>query len=472
MPAALDLRPVQDTSGLDLKPFVAYEKALRKRVDKGKIPGYCSAVIYKGELLHSDAYGYADPDRRVKYGPDTIVRLYCMSKPFVAVCILMLQERGLLSLKDPVSKYIPSFRGVGLAASSKSVFTKSKTKPKAFSIMHCLTHTAGLPYGSSFNEKPSDAETQMCHQLVQGVEEGKIASLQAFVDELARLPLRLVPGKEYHYSFGLDVLGRVIEVVSGMKLSKFLEKEVFRPLKMRDTAFYVPRSKGKRLAALYCGRASAIKVGRKASELPKTKEALCRVDGMKPEQSRWMQGRQCAVESGGGFQGANMGGLVSTLSDSARFMAMLVNGGILDGTRLLSEKSVKRYCLADLFTQGAVPSGKIQRADGKPFGWSALGEIATPRTKSDPPFDTKEDFELGETGGGGAACTYWSVNPTRDLAILWFTQSMDNDPYVTEEENIYVAARKAAPVNPHYVAFGKKVKTIRKKIIKAKSRGR
>merc|ERR1719221_1962233 len=215
---------------------------------------------------------------------------------------------------------------------------------------------------------------------------------------------------------------------------------------MVDTGFSIPRSKTNRLAAVYCSRDSALKVGAKPTNCSKKKGALCRCDGEKATDSRWVAGQCSKVESGGGFMGANMGGLVSTVNDAARFLAMLSAGGELDGVRILKASTVNRYCLPDLFPQ-VITSGKRQLADGSPFGWSALGEVGVPRKKSDKPRDTKDDFEVGECGGGGAACTYWSINPSRDLAIVWFTQSMDNDPYVKESENIYVAARSAVPLS-------------------------
>lgn len=440
------MRRVADTSGIDMAAFDVYEKALRKRVDAGKIPGYCSAVVYKGELLHSDAYGCADPKLRLDYGPNVIMRLYCMSKPFVAVGILILQERGLLSVNDPVAKHIPSFKSQGVVASSKEVTKTSPVRPKPFTILHCLTHTAGLPYGVNFNEEPGSKEFEMTEELVKATERGEVKSLAQFVDALAAMPLRCLPGKRYGYSYSVDVLGRVIEVVSGMALGKFLQKEVYGPLKMVDTGFSVPRSKARRLAAVYCSRGSALRVGAKKADFPRGKYALCRIDGTKATESRWLAGQSCKVESGGGFMGANMGGLVSTVSDSARFLAMLSGGGQLDGVRILKSTSVERYCLPDLFPQ-VINDGKRQMSDGSPFGWSALGEVGVPRKAGDKPRDTKDDYELGECGGGGAACTYWSINPSRDLAIAWFTQSMDNDPYVKESENIYLAARTAVPVS-------------------------
>ncbi|CAE8638569.1 unnamed protein product [Polarella glacialis] len=294
------------------------------------------------------------------------------------------------------------------------------------------------------NQAPDSAESKACHHLVEGVEKGEFRDLAHFIDELAKVPLRAPAGKQYSYSFASDVLGRVVEIASGKSLGEYLKQELFGPLGMHDTGFSFPKSKGSRLAAVFGSRQSAMDLGAKASSLPKGSKALCRLDRERPEESRWSEGRRCKVESGGGSMGANMGGLVSTVADCSRFLAMLSQGGALDGVRVLEPDTVAAYCLPDLLPN-VITSGKKQRANGSPFGWTALGEVGVARTKRDTPANTKDDFEIGEVGGGGAACTYWSINPNRDLATVWFTQLMDNDPYVKEEENIYLAARLAVP---------------------------
>jgi len=142
--------------------------------------------------------------------------------------------------------------------------------------------------------------------------------------------------------------------------------------------------------------------------------------------------------------GYNMGGLVSTVNDCARFIGMMACGGRLGNVRILKEATVKRYCYKNLFPE-ALHKGKYQRTNNTPYGWTAIGEIGVPKTARDTLPDEADSFEVGEVGGGGAACTYWSINPDRDLAVAWFTQSVDNDPYVKAEENIFAAARKVCP---------------------------
>jgi len=238
------------------------------------------------------------------------------------------------------------------------------------------------------------------------------------------------------------VLGHVVEEVSGMRLSEFFEKEIFKPLGMQDTAFSVPKTKSRRFAALYCSPQDAKLLG--VQRVPRGKQALVRIDGNKPEESRWFSGRECKVESGGGMMGRNMGGLVSTLNDCARFLSMLSAGGGLNGTRILQPETVERYCTRDLFPD-VITSGKAQRESGIRFGWTALGQIGVPLGPRDVKPSHSQEYEVGEVAGGGAACTYWSFNPDREVATLWFTQSMSNDPYTTKAENLFLAARRTIP---------------------------
>lgn len=436
-----------NTAGLDMEHFKVYERELRKRVDAGWIPGYCSKVLHNGRVLHEDSYGIAEPQSKLKYGTDVIMRIYCMTKPMLAVAILMLQERGLLHVNDALSKYIPSFGDVRVAANKLAVKKTSAKKPKPITILHCLTHTAGIPVGGAFLQTPHDPESKSVYPLVKRVESGEIENVGHFADELAKVPLRRNPGDAYSYSFSTDVLGRVVEVVSGMSLGSFMQKEIFDKIGMPDTGFFVPKTKVRRLAAVYAGRDYALLDGQRGADLPRKKGALCRIDGKRPQDSRWMEGNQCKVEAGGGMMGSNMGALVSTVNDCSRFLGMLTNGGQLQGVRLLKEKTIERYCIHDLFPE-VINSGERQMDDNIPLGWTALGQLGTPILPGDKQPDVKDAYEDGEIGGGGIACTYWSINPRRGLATVWFTQSMGNDPYVKEEENIYMAARKAVPLLP------------------------
>lgn len=427
---------------------------MRERVDQGKIPGYCSVVIRNGKLLHSDAYGLADPNTGLKYGPDVIMRMFCMTKIVVATAILHLHDQGKLSVNDAVEKYIPSMKRMRVVTSPNVVFSSRKAKKK-LTILHLLTHTGGIGYGPGWNFKPSSPEEKRYVDLCNSVEGGDVKNLRAFIERFSTLPLCSEPGTNFHYSYSFDVLGRVIEVVSGKSLGKYLHQSIFKPLKMKDTGFTFPTSKARRVAALFASPATAASLGADKTHLPRSKQALCRIDGTKASESRWCEKNPCPVEAGGGFQGHNMGGLVSTLNDFAKFLSMLMNGGIANasrGTRIVSPSTLQRYGFKDLLPRICA---KAQRCDHRgfflPLGYSALGEVGLKRSgRHAKKKSHMYDFDVDEIGSGGAACTYYSLDPRRKTVILWFTQSLDNEAYTKQEQSLWCIARKVLPVDARY----------------------
>jgi len=246
---------------------------------------------------------------------------------------------------------------------------------------------------------------------VEGVERGRIRSLAAFVDAVAKVPLIFEPGERYEYSYCTDVLGRVLEVASNRSLDRLLQEKLFGPLGMSDTGFSVPAEKQSRLAAIYgnaitwahlnAGKANAVPVT--------TKPGLVRLDGLVPEASAWAQGcvRVC---SGGGLVGHNRGGLVSTARDTEAFVRMLLNDGIApDGQRLLSKKM-----LAQMERNMLV--GNLRSSDGA--RWCLLGDMVDE--------DSRGSFQQG-----GAAGNYWLVDRKRQIAVIVFMQQVDGEDWST-----------------------------------------
>jgi len=434
---------------------------MKERVDAGLLPGYCSCVINKGEVAHVSEYGYADLEHGRPFTKDSIVRIYCITKTIVAVGILILFERGMLKLTDMVSKYIPAFKRVCVVKCGSAISVPGPYLPSVaakFTILRLLTHTAGVGYASDFANKATDPHTKMYEPLLGAIDKGEIASLERYVEKLAQLPLRFQPGKTLKYAMGHDILARIIEIVSGMSLDSFLKKEIFEPLGMNDTSFFVPQQKASRLAALYGNRERAERMAKRFGKwpkvLPRGKHALCRIDGDKPSESNWFEGNQCKVLSGNGILGSNTGGLVSTLADQARFFTMLLNGGVLNKNRILKETTLQEWAFENLLPLPG-SRGKHRRTGCGWTGWSALGERGMKRTKTDPKarFD---DYEEGEVAMGGAANTYWSVNPVRDQVTLWFSQALDSDSWGGDRttkagvdkpspDNFTAAARLVAP---------------------------
>lgn len=435
---------------------------MKKRVDSGTLPGYCSCVINKGQVVHVSEYGYSDIENAVPFTKDSIIRIYCMTKTIVAVGILILMERGKLKLTDAVSKYLPAFKQARVVKCGSAISVPgpySASVAAKVTILRVLTHTAGFGYAKDFAKEAKDPHSKMYQPLLEAIDNHAIPSLQHYCDELAKLPLRFRPGKSLKYAMGHDVLGRIIEVVSGKSLDVFLKQEIFGPLGMVDTGFYVPKHKASRLAALYGNKERAQRMAKKfgtwPKKLPSSKYALCRIDGDRPSESNWFEGRQCKVLSANGILGSNMGGLVSTLSDQARFFTMLLNGGVLRHTRILQEETVQKWCFENLLP---LAEGRRRNSGQGWNGWSALGERGMKRTPTDP-IANLDEYEDGEVAMGGVANTFWSVNPVRDQVTLWFTQTLDSDAWGGDRttkagiqkpspDNFTAAARTIAPRQP------------------------
>eukprot|EP00927_Polykrikos_kofoidii_P032963 TRINITY_DN27938_c0_g1_i1.p1 TRINITY_DN27938_c0_g1~~TRINITY_DN27938_c0_g1_i1.p1 ORF type:complete len:520 (+),score=77.53 TRINITY_DN27938_c0_g1_i1:54-1613(+) len=439
---------------LKASAFRPYGKAMRNQMERGIIPGYSCLVICGDEVIHVDACGYADMETKTPMRTDTIVRLYCMTKSIVATALMVLVERGCCALEDDVANYIPLFSNVRVVAKPSNDISSAndKTPNKKVTLRHLLCHCSGLGYGQEFNFPPhGPAETY--HELVLGVESGRLSSIASFCDELAELPLWHKPGEQFEYSYGLDVLGRVIEVVSGFPLDVFLKKTLFGPLGMQDTSFSVPKEKLPRLAALYgsIGTAKALGDAEPNQELPPgaPEWSLTRLDGQRSEDSAWT-GRNGTVLSAGGFMGHNRGGLVSTLNDQARFFLMIAHGGKLPGgPQILKEDTVQEMVgrdwlrLPECLGEPQLNTGLSGVTASGAFGWNALGELGI---KDEASQSSKDEFELHEYGYAGIAGTFWSINPTRDLIVLWFSQQVDNHSWTSDAGNLWLAARQAVSV--------------------------
>lgn len=455
---AKGLDPDLSACGVDMKPLHAYAKAIRKSVANGIIPGFCSIVIWHGRVLHVDAHGLADLELGTPFRTDTLLRMYCATKSIVGTALMLLVEEGRCSLEDDVGTYIPAFRHVLVAPSddSKGPSPDDRSLNGRLTLRRLLAHCSGLGYGKEFNLDPETPMELSYDRLVKAVESGEVRDLKGFCEALAAwAPLRRDPGTCFEYSYGTDVVGHVIEVISGMPLDAFLRERIFEPLGMHDTAFSVPESKLPRLAGLYGGLAIARQLGEAPEDLPnefrpKPAWKLYRLDGKRPLDSAWAEGKNCTVLSGGGIIGHNRGGLISTLNDMARFCLMLYHGGCLPagGRRILREETVRGMLTCDwLALPGCI--GEPQVSDGGTggvagitargrFGWNAVGELGM--NEDQQPADA---FEADEYGYGGIAETYWSVNPRRGLIILWFSQQVDNHSWSSDVANLWLAARAA-----------------------------
>jgi CubicO group peptidase (beta-lactamase class C family) len=362
-------------------------------VDDGLLNGWLLAVSRHGKLVHVSHYGQRDKEAGLEVTPDTLWRIYSMTKPITSVAAMMLYEEGRFELTDPVSKFIPSFKDMRVftGGSDQRPVTVPATEPVR--IHHLLTHTSGLTYGFH-RTHPVDA---MYRAAGFDLSNRPNTSLAQACDLWAALPLLFQPGAEWNYSVATDVLGRVVEVSSGQRLDEFFAQRILGPLGMTDTAFYAKPDDLPRLAALYSrgldGKAA-------------------RMDGLGAAARK-----EPAMLSGGG-------GLVSTAGDYHRFLQMLLAredspAGELDGVRLLSPRTVA------YMTRNHLPGNQDLARFGRPLN-AESPQVGTGfglgfAVVMDP-VPGKVVCSEGELSWGGAASTAFWLDPAAELTVSFFTQ--------------------------------------------------
>lgn len=372
------------------------DEHFRAYVDDGRLPGYSIAVARGGHLAHVSTYGHRDVETQLPTTLDTVYRLYSMTKPVTSVALLMLVEEGRLRLTDLVSDYIPSFAQtrVWRTGTVLKPITDPVTEPMR--IWHLLTHTAGLTYGFLYADVVDDIYRRAGFEM--GV--GQNQSLAEICDRYAALPLLFQPGTSWNYSVATDVLGRVIEVVSGMSLDEFLAKKILEPLGMHDTAFCASPDKHDRLATLYGVNEST--------------------GGLKRLEAVGNGAKSMPVYLSGG------GGLVSTAFDYYQFLQMLANRGALGDVRLLSPTSIALMTVNhlpnnhDVSTFGRALGEEIY-FDGVGFGFGVSVVIDQAKTRALCP--------NGTYGWGGMASTVFWVDPVEEVTAMFFTQLMPSTTY-------------------------------------------
>ncbi len=387
MGLSIEIQPAE--VGLDETRLGRLAGFLADRVSAGAIPGWSLAIGRRGALAHVSSWGHRDLERSLPIQDDTLFRIYSMTKPVTAVAAMMLHERGEFQLDDPVSAYIPSFEQVRVfdrLLPDGDLVTVPADRP--VTIRHLLTHTAGLTYGFHHSHPVDSMYRDAGHEL----EAPSGLSLADACDVWAGLPLLFQPGSEWNYSVGTDVLGRVVEVMTGQCLGAFLHQEVFEPLGMSDTAFRVQESDRGRLAALYVADPTA---------------GLVRNDTI---------GGAVLRADRAHFGG---GGLVSTTHDYYRFATMLANGGVLDSERLLSPRTV------DLMTANHLPGGADLEQFGRPMKTESptagVGQGLGVSVVLDP-IRSRVPSGVGEFGWGGAASTVFWVDPELEMVVVFMTQ--------------------------------------------------
>jgi len=370
--------------GLSSTRLQRISRVMQDYVDQHKLAGVLTTLARRGEVVHFECFGMMDIEADKPMQSDTIFRLYSMTKPITSVAVMMLYEQGSFQLYDNVSQCIPEFKGVQVFRKATSSGLELVEPEREMTIQDLLRHTSGLTYDFLDQTAVGDLYRQA------GFEQA--SNLRELVQKLATLPLAAHPGTRWQYSMSTDVLGYLVEVLSGTSFDRFLEEQIFKPLGMIDTAFWVPPEKLDRFAAMY-GPAEEGS-GLTLIEAPGTS------DYTKPP--NWPRGG---------------GGLVGTASDYMRFAQMMLNGGELDGTRLLSRKSVElmttNHLPQHLLPFVLTPDWKVYTEGyGFGLGFDVLMDVAQSHGAG----------SVGAFGWGGAASTDFWVDPKEELIGLIMPQ--------------------------------------------------
>jgi CubicO group peptidase (beta-lactamase class C family) len=388
--------------GLSKERLERIGRAMDGLIAQNRLAGGVGVITRKGKVAYFETYGMADKDARRPMQKDAIFRIFSMTKAVTGVAVMMLYEEGRFTLADPVSRYLPEFASMKVAiektdaATSKTVLVQTVPAERPITILDLLRHTSGFNY-----EGPHDEKGELVYQtLGLNAAGGNEFTLAEFTRRLARAPLVHQPGTIFDYSFSMDVLGRLVEVVSGETLDRFFADRIFAPLGMVDTGFYVPQEKWGRLAALY-----------NPSQTGVTRVSNPQQDPARQKPSLLMGGA----------------GLMSTAMDYIRFTQMLLNEGQLDGRRLLSPKTV---ALMRSDVLGALPGAplRLQLAPGQPAftapmpptGYGFGLTFAVNRG----PEQTGAIGSKGEYNWAGAAGTTFWIDPEEQMTGVLMIQTM------------------------------------------------
>ena len=370
--------------------FAAFTSAM---VESGKIPGATVAISRFGKLAYFETFGWADIEERKPTRADTLYRLHSMTKPLFAVATMTLVEEGRLRLQDPVSDFIPEFADVKVLAGGTADAPELEEPKSAPTVAQLLSQTAGIAIGVDAFAPKTIAEIYRKARYYEGNPDA-----QEVARRIARLPLAGHPGEIFIYGASFDVLARVLEVASGQPLDAFLSERLLEPLAMEDTFFFVPEDKLQRFSKSY--------------EItgPGSLQAVTR-----PEHTaRWQPGNR--------FLSPN-GGLVSSVSDYLRFAQMMLNGGELDGARIVSRKTIE--LLTAIVVENA--DAPLLRAELPGYGYSLGFGVLEDLAASGKP-GTRGQYEWA-----GAGDTYFFVDPTEQLIGLFFTQVYPAGTYKLRE---------------------------------------
>ena len=360
------------------------DKLLSGWVERGELPCVQALVIRHGEEGYFATYGSADMEAGKPLREDSIFRIFSMSKVFTSVCMMILHEQGKYKMHDPVGKFIPEYNDVKVGTLTPLGAIELVPPKRPLEIRDLFTMTSGIPYPGG-NTVSDLVLKDVYAAMEQDVKEGKPWDTQRIVREYARAPLCFHPGEHWMYGFSIDVLGALVEVMSGMKLSEFMKQHIFDPLDLKDTGFCAEGEKAERLVTMY---------------------NVDDADKFTPAEDMERRTHAPAFESGGG-------GLVSTARDVARFARMLLGGGELDGVRILSRKSVE-----------LMSTNHLSAEQLKDYNWDTqrgYGYGLAVRVMMHP--EIAGYGSVGEFAWDGMAGTWFSVDPKEDMVSVFMVQT-------------------------------------------------
>ena len=401
-----------ESTGMSKAAFDRIEDHLKRRyIDAGRFPGTQLVVYRRGKIVHSSVQGLADVERKTPLKDDSIFRIYSMTKPITSVAFMMLVEEGRVALDEPVHRYIPEWKNLGVFQAGTLPGFRTKPPSRPMLIIDLLRHTSGLTYGFQMKSNVDAA-----YRELKIGEFEKAGTLQSMIDDLAKLPLEFSPGEAWNYSVSTDVIGYLVGKISGMPFEQFLKQRIFDPLGMKDTDFFVPAGKADRFATCYVADPS----GAMAFHARSAKDSMTLYDD--PATSSFLS--PPSFISGGG-------GLCSTAADFLTFCRAMLNGGELGGVRLLGPKTVA------LMTSNHLPGGRdlteMSRSMFSEAGYAGIGfGLGVSVTMN--PAQTLVAGSAGEYSWGGGASTAFWIDPAEELIAIFMTQVLPSTAYPIRRE--------------------------------------
>lgn len=396
--AAQDLS-APDSVGMSASRLALLDSNLQRYVDEAKLAGQVYVLMRRGEVVAHEANGMQDIEDGVPMSTDTLFRIASQTKAITSLGIMMLQERGLLDINAPLSRYLPEWKEMQVAVANSSGGYTLEPARREITLRHLLTHTGGMSYGNGV------AASAWAQASIQGwYFADREEPVRDTIARMASLPLDAHPGEQWIYGYNTDILGAVIEQVSGQDLASFFATEIFAPLGMNDTHFYLPANKRGRLATVYRPADGGV-------------EAIPETNGMQ-SQGLYDEGPRQSFSGGAG--------LLSTASDYAKFLQMTLNGGELNGTRLVSRKTI------ELMTTDHLGDIAFQPGQGFGLGFSIATDLGLRGTLGSE----------GEYAWGGAYHSVYWVDPVEDLLVVYLTQiipATNLDDHTTLRNGVYQA---------------------------------